>query len=96
MTSKVRDLLPTYQELIYPTLRAVDALGGSAQAREITAQVSSDIGATEDQLALTYDNRPKPILVDRIDWARSYATLGGALERPRTAKRAVHIDSSRA
>jgi hypothetical protein len=29
--------LPTYQDLIYPTLKAVDELGGSAQAREITS-----------------------------------------------------------
>lgn len=75
--------LPSYQHLIYPTLRAVEKLGGSAQAREITAQVLADIGATDEQLAITYDNRPKPVLVDRADWARSYATLGGALERPR-------------
>ena len=43
----------------------------------------ADIAATDDQLAITYDNRPKSVLVDRADWARSYATLAGALERPR-------------
>ena len=78
-----REDLPSYSELIYPTLRAVEALGGSAQGREITAQVLADIGATEDELEITYESRPKPVLIDRIDWARSYATLGGALERPR-------------
>lgn len=78
-----REQLPTYQELMYPTLRAVDTLGGSAQAREITARVLADIGATDEQLELTYDKRPKSVLVDRIDWARSYLTLGAALERPR-------------
>lgn len=78
-----RSELPTYQDLIYPTLRAVETLGGSAQAREITAQVLADIGATDEEVELSYDNRPKSVLVDRIDWARSYATLGGALDRPR-------------
>lgn len=81
MTDRRHDL-PPYQELIYPTLQAVEELGGSGQAREITAQVISDIRATDEQLALTYESRPKSILVDRIDWARSYATLGGLLERP--------------
>ena len=33
-------------------------------------------------LSLTYDNREKSVLVDRMDWARSYATLGGLLDRP--------------
>jgi restriction system protein len=77
--------LPPYQALIYPTLRAVETLGGSAQAREITAEVVAAIDASEEQLALAYENRPKSVLVDRIDWARSYATLGGALDRPRRA-----------
>ncbi len=75
--------IPPYQELIYPVLQAVEALGGSAQAREITAKVIEDIEAPDDLVAITYDNRPKSILVDRIEWARSYAKLGGALESPR-------------
>jgi restriction system protein len=84
----VRDSLPSYQDLIYPTLRAVDKLGGSGQAREVTAEVVSAISATEEQLALTYENRSKSVLIDRIDWARSYATLAGALERP---KRGIYV-----
>jgi len=61
---------------------AVETLGGSARGREITTQVLTDIGATDEQIALTYGTRAKSVLVDRADWARSYATLGGALERP--------------
>jgi restriction system protein len=75
--------LPSYQDLIYPVLKAVDGLGGSAQAREITSKVIEAIGASDDLAAITYDNRPKSILVDRIEWARSYAKLGGALDSPR-------------
>src|SRR5437879_3127537 len=48
MPTTTRVALPSYQELIYPTIRAVDELGGSAQAREITAQVLADIGASDE------------------------------------------------
>lgn len=82
MSPVQRTDVPTYQDLIYPVLKAVDALGGSAQAREITAKVIDDTGASDDIVAITYDNRPKSILVDRIEWARSYAKLGGALDSP--------------
>jgi restriction system protein len=82
MAPLARADLPTYDTLILPTLRAVEALGGSARGREITAQVLADIGANEEQLGLTYETRPKSVLIDRVDWARSYATLGGALDRP--------------
>lgn len=82
MSPVSRSDLPTYDQLILPTIRAVETLGGSARGREITAQVLADIGATDEQVALTYGHREKSVLVDRVDWARSYATLGGALERP--------------
>lgn len=74
--------LPTYLELILPTLRTVEALGGSAKAREITAHLIDSLPATEEELAVRYDGRDKSVLVDRMDWARSYAKLGGALESP--------------
>jgi hypothetical protein len=56
METTTRLELPSYQELIYPTIRAVDEFGGSAQAREITAQVLADIAATDEQLSITYEN----------------------------------------
>ena len=77
-----RSDLPTYLELMYPTLQVVAQSGGSAQGREITAKVIEAIGATDAQVAITYENRPKSVLVDRVEWARSYAKLGGALESP--------------
>ena len=83
MSPANRSDLPGYQDLIYPTLKAVAALGGSAQGREITTRVLDDIGATDEQVAITYDNRPKSVLIDRLEWARSYAKLGGALDSPR-------------
>jgi restriction system protein len=75
--------MPTYRELIYPTLRAVESLGGSAQGSEIIDAVTELLGATPEQLAVTYDGRPKSVLIDRMEWARSYAKLGGALDSPR-------------
>jgi restriction endonuclease Mrr len=74
--------MPTYRELMYPTLRAVASLGGSAQGGEITDALTELLGATPAQLAITYDGRPKSVLIDRMEWARSYAKLGGALDSP--------------
>jgi restriction system protein len=81
MTS--REDLPPYWELMYPTLRAVKALGGSATGREITEQLIDTGGFSDDELAVTYDTRDKSVLVDRMDWARSYCKLAGALDSPR-------------
>lgn len=82
MAPERRSDVPSYQDLIYPTLKAVAALGGSAQGREITSRVIEDIGASDDQIAITYENRQRSVLIDRLEWARSYAKLGGALDSP--------------
>ncbi len=81
--------LPTYSDLILPVLRAVQKLGGSAQAAEIVDQVIADLDPSEEALAITFPNRPHhSVLIDRILWGRSYAKLIGALESP---KRAVFL-----
>lgn len=81
--------LPAYSDLILPVLRAVDALGGSARSAEIVEQVLSDLDPSDEELAVTFPNRPThSVLVDRILWGRSYAKLIGGLESP---KRAVFL-----
>lgn len=80
-----REDLPTYSDLMYPTLRAVKALGGSATSREITDRVIETEGFTDEMLALFYENRDRDesVLIDRLNWARSYCKLSGVLDSPR-------------
>lgn len=76
--------LPTYSDLILPTVRAVITLGGSATAREVTSQVVSDLAFTDEMLAVPQPSRPDAsVLLERCQWARSYAKMIGALESPK-------------
>jgi len=75
--------IPAYSGLILPTVRAVAALGRSAKAREITSQVLEDLPLSEQMLAVSFPGRPdESVLTSRLQWARSYAKLIGALESP--------------
>lgn len=104
MAQPDRSTLPTYVDLIRPTLLAVASLGGSAQAREISPVVLDLIDATDEQVAIEYENRPKSVLIDRIDWARSYAKQAGLLESPQRglflltnlAREVLDLDASEA
>lgn len=50
----------------------------------MTSQVVEDLNPSEEMLAVTQPNRPdSSVLMERIQWARSYAKLIGALESPK-------------
>ncbi len=66
-----------------PIVRAVLELGGSGTGREITESVVKREGFPEELLSVTYEGRDKSVLIDRLDWARSYNKLGGVLDSPR-------------
>ena len=61
----------------------MQALGGTAHAREISAWIVENLGFDDDSVAVEYPNRPgESILLDRMAWARSYDKLGGLVETP--------------
>jgi restriction system protein len=75
--------LPPYKDFLLPVLHAVQALGGTAHAKEITAWMVENMGFDDDAVAVEYPNRPgESILLDRMAWARSYDKLGGLVETP--------------
>lgn len=77
------DHLPTYKDLLLPTLKAVADLGGSAHIKEIDGWIIQHLPVSEADLAIEYPDRPgESVILDRMAWARSYNKLGGALERP--------------
>src|SRR5215471_15795337 len=75
--------LPPYKDFLLPVVRAVQALGGTAHAKEITAWMVENLGFGDDAVAVEYPNRPgESVLLDRMGWARSYAKLGGLVDTP--------------
>ncbi len=75
--------LPPYKDFLLPVLRAVQALGGTAHAKEITAWMVENLAFDDDAVTVEYPNRPgESILLDRMAWARSYDKLGGLVETP--------------
>lgn len=78
MTSK----LPTYAELLGPTLRVLKDLGGSGSIDEVNDGISQLIGATQEQLDITYPKSGGPVLTDRMSWARSWLKMPGYVSNP--------------
>ncbi len=75
--------IPTYRDFMYPTLNAVQNLGGSAAISELDDLVLSDAAVTEEQLAVEYPEDASSSgskVVHRLRWARTYLKAIGALD----------------
>jgi restriction system protein len=76
--------IPTYRDLMYPTLVAIRQLGGSASISELEEAVPNIAHVTEEQLGVEYpEGSVKPgesKVLDRLHWARSYLKKIGGLD----------------
>jgi len=74
------DSLPKYHGLMWPTLQALKAIGGSGMVQEIAAKAIELGGFSEEQQAVLHKDGPHSELEYRLAWARSYLGTVGALE----------------
>lgn len=71
--------IPAYSDLLWPTLKAVRAIGDSGTIQEIVESVIELEGFSEEQQAVPHGDGPGSEIEYRIAWARSYLKAIGAL-----------------
>ncbi|MGW4798658.1 restriction endonuclease [Nonomuraea sp. NPDC004297] len=71
--------VPTYKDLLWPTLTAVRDLDGSGSIAEISSKVIEREQLSEEQQAVLNKRGSKSLLEERIGWARSYLKGMGLL-----------------
>jgi len=64
--------LPRYDELLWPTVLALRALGDSASIEELNERVVKDGNFTDEQQAVLHKDGPSTEIEYRIAWARTY------------------------
>lgn len=82
-SNAVDEDVPTYDQLMWPTLQAVLRLGGSAGKGDIEAEVIDHEQFTDEQQRVLKGDGPQTLLLDRLSWARSYLKGMGLLDNPR-------------
>ena len=73
-------VVPSYQDLLWPTLRAVIAIGGSGRISEINQAVVERGGYSEVQQAVLHGEGPQTEIEYRLAWARTYLKGMGLLD----------------
>ena len=72
--------LPTYDQLMLPTIQWLKEEGGSSRRQEIVLGVAILKDLSDAHLDVRYDTSGVPIFADRVSWALSYLKMGGATD----------------
>jgi restriction system protein len=83
MATGAKVSIPTYDKLIWPTVRALRELGSSATIREIVEKVTELERFSDEQLSVFHKNGPDTQIEYRLAWARTYLKKYGAVVNSR-------------
>jgi Mrr N-terminal domain/Restriction endonuclease len=73
-------VVPSYVEMLWPTLQAIRAIGGSGSIEEIVEKVVELEGFTEEQQSVLHGDGPRSQIEYRLAWSRTYLKGMGLLE----------------
>lgn len=71
--------IPPYDAMLWPTLKALKALGDSGSNPEIDDHAAMLMGFKDSQLALLHGDGPQSEISYRMAWARTYLSKVGAI-----------------
>ena len=72
--------LPTNEDLLWPTLKALENRGGSASIQELSEQVATDLALPDEILDIPHKGGPRSEVDNRAAWARTYLKFVSAVE----------------
>ncbi len=72
--------VPKYHELWWPTLKALEARGGSARIQELSEQMASDLGLSDEALNVLHSDGRLTAFNYRAAWSRTYLKNAGLIE----------------
>lgn len=75
--------VPTYEELLQPTLEAFRQLGGLQSIAAINKQVVAFLGLTPEEIRQLHGDTKQTELEYRLAWARSYLKHYGLIDNPK-------------
>ena len=72
--------IPTYDNLLWPTLKALESAGGSASIQELSSRVAADMALPDEILDTLHKGGPQTEVDYRAAWARTHLKLIGAID----------------
>ena len=76
----IENQLPTYEDLLWPTLKALEDRGGSASIQELSEHVARELALSNDILDVLHKDGPNSEVDYRAAWARTHLKFVGAVD----------------
>lgn len=96
MMADLKEQVPSYHELINPTLRALDELGGSGTNHELIEEIITDLNMPSEVADFPHGNGSQTELEYRAAWSRTYLKKAGLIENSGRAVWALTPEGKRA
>ena len=72
--------MPKYDDLLWPTLKALEYTGGSASIQELASRVAIDMALPDEILDVMHNDGPRTEVDYRAAWARTHLRMIGAID----------------
>lgn len=72
--------IPTSEDLLWPTLKALEVRGGSASIQELSEQAASDLELPDEVLEVLHKDGPQAEVDYRAAWARTHLKFVNAVD----------------
>src|SRR5258708_38928063 len=72
--------VPTFDEMMWPTLQALKETGGSASNQELLTRVAQLMAIHEEVQNLPQGDGPRTKVENRMEWERAYLRKVGAIQ----------------
>ena len=72
--------MPTYVDLLWPTLKALESIGGSASIQELSSRVATNLSLSDEILDVPHKDGPRTKIDYHAAWARTDLKLIGAID----------------
>ena len=72
--------IPTFEDLLWPTLKALEGIGGSASIQELSSRIATDMALPDEVLDVLHKEGPQTKVDYRAAWARTHLRMIGAID----------------
>ena len=72
--------IPTFEDLLWPTLKALEGIGGSASIHELSSRIAMDMALLDEVLDVLHKEGPQTEVDYRAAWARTHLRMIGAID----------------